>query len=189
MIHRLPPANWVRTRTAGLAVVALTALLANLGCAHYGLGASRENSRANDGVTVATVAVPAEFGVDGARLTRELVDALRARGISGAVWGRDDLDSADVRCVVDGPDTTSFEGDHRSRLEARCEVAVPEGIRRVHAVGQQTSAAGRAPREGLSAVENSAVEFAAADAVANAAPKIARLLRDSAPNESQPSAS
>ena len=70
-----------------------------LGCSHYGW-ADRSDSSTATGVSVQTISVPADRGVDADALTLRLVGSLQRAGWAGARWSNDRLEHG-VQCSID----------------------------------------------------------------------------------------
>lgn len=163
--------------------VACAALLLAVGCAHYRLGAAPpdDGTAPMPAVSVSTVGVPADWGVDGPRLTRELVEGLRTRGLRDVAW-RDGGDrDVSVTCAVDGSQPEAFGSHFRARVVAKCRVVTPDGTSTIRSDGEQTTA-GATGGADLSGGRQTALEYAASDALSSAAARIARRLQSPSPD-------
>lgn len=152
------------------------------GCAHYKLGAEpADNSREETAsVSVSTVAVPADWGIDGPRLTRQFVEQLRARGVSDVAWRSGTDRPVDVECIVDGRRPDTFGAHRHARVVAECRVLTPGGSSVVRTTGRDTMA-GFPGRGDPPDVRQTALEYAAADALSRAASDVARTVRSRSP--------
>jgi hypothetical protein len=163
-----------------LVVTLLAATATLVSCASYRLG-SRPAGEATGGstdqsVAVETVATPAEWGMDGARLTRTLIDLLADRGIE-ATWAEASSAAGSVRCSADAPLPKGFQGNRAARAEVRCEVASGHEDRTtVTAHGRAAAAAQSDPDYGPGAPTSAVLEEATIDALYRAAPQIADRL-------------
>lgn len=170
---------------AGTLLVVSTALAS---CASYQLGPrpAGESTDASSAprVAVETVATPAEWGMDGARLTRTLIDLLTDRGIE-ATWSEASSAAGSVRCSADAPLPSGFQGNRAARAELRCEVTSGHQDRTTVTTHGRAAVAAPADADyGPGAPTNSVLEEAAVDALHRAAPRIADRLEtaETSPN-------
>jgi len=165
-------------RRVALASVALTALV---GCAHYKLGSqpSGEGESGAAAVGVATVGVPADWGVDGPRLTRSLVEELRIRGLRDVAWSGEETRTVAVECSVDAPEPETFGSLRGARVAAECLVETGEHSSKIRATGRETTA-NPVGGDDIESSRRTALEYAAVDALSRAAPRLARVIRERA---------
>ncbi|MFP4600028.1 MAG: hypothetical protein ACLFVJ_17355 [Persicimonas sp.] len=155
-----------------LPVLLLLAAVA-MGCAHYGF-ADSDGERADEaGLPVWTVAAPAHEGLDGARLTRTLVDALEQGGVR-ASWepeaGRDS-----VRCTVEDTQVSGFGDALFATAEVACDVGADGKPGRHFSSSGRFNAASRTDQPAALARDHAAVQEAAAlDALERLAAQISR---------------
>jgi hypothetical protein len=118
------------------------------GCAHYGFGteARGEDNSTDESPQVAvwTVQTPAHWSLDGSRLTRQLVDALRTQG-TPASWRRDDAQAdthrATLRCRLHMPPFEAMDRWASVDATVRCQLSRPDaGIRTVEGRGSASLA-------------------------------------------------
>jgi len=168
----------VRSIAAVVSTCACAALLFAVGCGQYRLGAGTPEASGNPSpaVSVSTVGVPADWGIDGPRLTRQLVEGLRTRGLSDVTWRAGGDGEISVECAVDGSQPDAFRRHFRARVVAECRVLTPHGTSTVHSEGEQTTV-GASGGAALPGGRQTALEYAASDALSSAAAQIARTLQ------------
>ncbi len=159
-------------------VVAVGGSLLVCSCASYRVGPrpAGDDSEPPPGstreVAVETVATPAEWGMDGARLTRRLIGLLANRGVA-AEWREGSAEGATVRCSADGPMPEAFRASAAARVSLVCRVdREDERAGRIRTRGTAASAAPTAPETRLGASLPAVMERAAIDALERAAPRI-----------------
>ncbi len=149
-----------------------------MGCAHYGF-ADSDGERADEaGLAVWTVAAPAHEGLDGARLTRTLVDALEAGGVRASWQPEARRDS--VRCTVEDTQVGGFGDALFATAEVACDVGADGGDstgepgHRFSSSGR-FNAASRTDQPAALAQDHAAIQEAAAlDALERLAAQISR---------------
>jgi hypothetical protein len=122
--------------------------------------------------------------MNGARLTRTLLDLLADRGIE-ATWAEASSAAGSVRCSADAPLPKGFQGNRAARAEVRCEIATGrDNLPTVTAHGRAAAAAPDGADYGPGAPTPAVLEEATVDALHRAAPRIADRLEtaETSPN-------
>lgn len=154
---------------ARISVAALATLLA--GCAHYGWTQSPKFGPRAERVSVATVAAPADEGLDTARLTRALVGQLGRDGLD-ARWSQR-TDEAILRCSVTHTEVGGFDDALFARAEVTCEYSAADAPARRFAASGRYAGSTRADQPtALLDAHASLQEAAALDALDDAAAQI-----------------
>ena len=163
-------------------IAAALLALACASCASYRVGptpAAADNSEVEQPagpVAVETVATPAEWAMNGARLTRTLVDQLVAVGVA-ADWTDAEGASTTVHCSADGPPPTAFEANRAAHVDLRCRIDAPDAERTVVSTrGTAAAGAPTGPGDGPGQAASTVMQEATADALERAAPRIADAL-------------
>ncbi len=135
------------------------------GCAHYGYVDDVSAAQASAGAPalgVSTVAVAADQGMNGARLTRALVDSIARHGLA-ARWGS--TGSTRLACAVASARVDGFEQALFASASVRCNlVRDAQVVERFEAVGHFTTSARVDDPASLSGAHAAIQEAAALDA-------------------------
>ncbi len=163
-----------------LAGTLLASTAALVSCASYQLGprpaGQTTETSSTPSVAVETVATPAEWGMDGARLTRTLIDLLADRGIE-ATWAEASSEAGSVRCSADAPLPSGFQGNRAARAELRCEVTSGDQDRTTVTTHGRAAAAAPADADyGPGAPTSAVLEEATVDSLHRASRRIADRL-------------
>ncbi len=152
------------------------------GCQHYGL-AGRPSGESNGTdepptITVSTVATPAHWSINGPRLTRELVEALKQRGLE-ARWDGSTSGIASLRCSASTPPVHSYRGHVVAEARMTCQLRLPEGASE-RLSSHAEVAGGRSTRRSLDVFEMTEWlgENAVLEALRQLVPSIVDRLRD-----------
>ena len=165
---------------AGLRLIGgLVALVAGCGYTLGARSAPEDEAAEAPRVVVATVAIPANRGVDAGRMTDLLVRRLQAAGARTVDWSRPRSGLPFVACRLDGPPTDAFNANQASTMRVACEITradettIVVDARARHAIVTDQ-------QSGIVDESVPASEVAAADAIERVAPAVVERLSSEA---------
>lgn len=172
----------LHARILGVRATFYVALLVLASCGPYRF--ANDTARPGRAVAIATIAAPAELGLNTPALQAILADQVFSRGL--AVSGRA---SYRVSCTVGAHRTTGFDRDLVSEVDVRCPLLFNESLLEVvEAIGVSADALATHQPSSLAALEavERAEELAVADALAQIATRVAYLVDRHHRNETSP---
>lgn len=167
-----------QTRALALALLLLSAA----SCGPYRF--AHDSGRSGRSITVASIAAPAEMGLNTPALRAILEDQIFSRGL--ATSARADYQ---VQCTVGAHRTTGFDHDLVSEVDVRCPLSFKGTLLEVlEAIGVSADALDADIEQSLAALQavDRAEELAVADALSQIATRVAYLVDRHHRSESSP---